>query len=129
MKIVKIDSIGLRLKSIPRYATWVLVVFLLISITKNIGRVMSIRRQVEEERVRVEKMEAENERVRAQIAEAQGADFIEKQIRDKLGLTKEGEAIVVLPDEAVLKSFAPARETDENALPDPNWMKWRNLFF
>ncbi len=110
------------------YTIWGLIVIFSISTVKNISRVVSIRKQVEEERVRVEKMEAENKALQTQINEAQGTEFIEKQMRDKLGLTKEGEAMVVLPDEEIVKSFAPPLSTIENSLPDPNWMKWKKLF-
>lgn len=110
------------------YTIWGLIIIFSISTVKNINRVVSIRKQVEEERVRVEKMEAENKALQTQINEAQGTEFIEKQMRDKLGLTKEGEAMVVLPDEEIVKSFAPPLSTIENSLPDPNWMKWKKLF-
>ena len=111
------------------YAIWGLIVLLSISTVKNVSRVISIRKQVEEEKTKVEKMEAENKALQAQINEAQGTEFIEKQMRDKLGLTKEGEAMVVLPDEDVVKSFAPPLTITENSLPDPNWVKWKKLFF
>ena len=110
------------------YAIWGLAIVLSISTVKNVSRVISIRRQIEEEKVKVEKMEAENEALQAQINESQGQEFIEKQMRDKLGLTKEGEVMVVLPDSEVVKSFAPPETFVENSLPDPNWVKWKKLF-
>ncbi len=125
----KLETIKLKLKKFLGYATLGLVALLLISTVKNVNRVINIRKQVEVERERVEKMQAENVKLQAQIAEAQGSDFIDKQIRNKLGLTKEGETIVILPDESILKSLAPALVIDEETLPDPNWLKWKKLFF
>ncbi|EKE12995.1 MAG: hypothetical protein ACD_13C00107G0005 [uncultured bacterium] len=118
-----------KFKSVLGYAIWFLAVLLSISTVRNIGRVVSIRKQVEAERQKVEKMQADNAKLQTQIAEAQGQDFIEKQIRNKLGLTKEGEAMVVLPDESIVRSLAPSLTSEEETLPDPNWKKWEKLFF
>lgn len=124
----KLELLKLKFKRLLGYATWFLVAALLVSTVKNVNRVIGIREQVREEQERVEKMQADNAKLQVQIAEAQGSDFIEKQIRDKLGLSKEGEAIVVLPDESIVRSFAPTITTSEEALPDPNWKKWLKLF-
>lgn len=124
-----LEAIKAKFGKFLGYATWVLIVMLLISTIRNINRVISIRKQVESERIKVEKMKADNAKLVAQINETQGSDFIEKQIRDKLGLTKSGEAVVVLPDESVVKSFAPPSIISEDVLPDPNWRKWMKLFF
>jgi len=129
MKNKNLGSLEVKFKSVLEYAIWFLVVLLLISTVRNIGRVISIRKQVEVERQKVEKMQADNAKLQTQIAEAQGQDFIEKQIRNKLGLTKEGEAMVVLPDESIVRSLAPSLTSEEETLPDPNWKKWQKLFF
>lgn len=125
----KFESLKLKFKNLLRYLAWVMVVILLVSTIKNVNRVFSIRRQVLEEKERVEKMQSDNARLQSQIAEAQGTEFIEKQIRDKLGLSKTGEAIVILPEESVLRSLAPPLTSSEESLPDPNWVKWKKLFF
>lgn len=129
MKNKNLGSLEVKFKSVLGYAIWFLVVLLLVSTIRNIGRVISIRKQVEVERQKVEKMQADNAKLQTQIAEAQGQDFIEKQIRNKLGLTKEGEAVVVLPDESIVRSLAPSLTSEEETLPDPNWKKWQKLFF
>jgi hypothetical protein len=74
-------------------------------------------------------MQAETAQLEEQIAVAEGSNFIEKQIRNKLGLVKPGEAIVVLPDAEILKKMAPQIIAEEDVLPDPNWKKWEKLFF
>lgn len=125
----KSDFFNLKFKRLLGFAVWVLVAILLFSTAKNINRMMSIRKQVEEERKKVEKLEADNTKLQAQIAETQGSEYIERQIRNKLGLTKAGEVVVVLPDEEIVKSFAPPDTVEEDTLPDPNWVKWKKLFF
>ena len=119
----------IKFKRVLGYATWVLTVILVVSTINNINKITSIRKQVEAERQRVEKMQADNAKLQEQIVEAQGADFIDKQMHDKLGFAKTGETVVVLPDDSIVKSLAPVQTPDEDILPDPNWMKWKKLFF
>lgn len=123
-----IESVKNKAKTLLGVATWILVLLLFISTIKNIGRVRSINDAVQKEKNKVEKMKEENARLEAQIAQTQGSAFIEKQIRDKLGLAKAGEAIVVLPDPEILKKLAPQMPVEEDTLPDPNWKKWIKLF-
>lgn len=106
-----------------------IAVFLMAgSIWRNIEKVMIVRREVIKEKERIEALKKENEELQRKIRETQSEEFIEKQIRDKLGLVKEGEIVVVLPDEETVRSFAPKIENEEDILPDPNWKKWLNLF-
>ena len=123
-----IEKAKIKAKSALGLAVWALAFLLLVSIIKNVGRVANINNAVEEEKQKVEKMEEENAQLEDQIAQTQGPEFIDKEIRDKLGLVKTGEAIVVLPDEATLKALAPQMPAEEDTLPDPIWKKWFNLF-
>lgn len=123
-----IEKAKTKAKSLLGWATWLLALFLLISTAKNIAKVSSINKAVEREKERVEKMKEENLKLEQQIAQTQGEAFIEKQIRNKLGLAKAGEAIVVLPDPDIIKKLAPQTPIEENTLPDPNWKKWLKLF-
>ena len=125
----KNESVSPRFRNLLGYLAWFMVLILLVSTVKNVNRVFTIRREVLEERQKVEKMQNDNAKLQSQVAEAQGTEFIEKQIRDKLGLTKAGEAIVVLPDESIIRSLAPPLTTSNDVLPDPNWVKWKKLFF
>src|SRR3989344_1832407 len=115
-------------RKIVGYGGLLLVILMLASIARNIGKVSVIREEVAKERERLERFEKENERLQKKITETQSDEFIEKQIRDKLGLVKEGEIVVVLPDEEILRSLAPKIEVEQDSLPDPNWKRWLKLF-
>ena len=118
----------MSLKKIIGAAVWILIVFLLVSTAKNLQKVAGIRSTVQAEKAKVEKMKEENAQLQAQIAQIQSPEFLEGQIRNKLGLVKPGEAIVVLPDADTLRKLAPQMPVEENTLPDPNWKKWEKLF-
>jgi len=123
-----VEKVKIKAKKLFGLAIWILALLLLISTVKNIKKVADINSAVRTEKAKVEKMQEENVQIAAQIAQTQGDAYIEKQIRDKLGLAKAGEAIVVLPDVDTLRKLAPQIPVEENTLPDPNWKKWIKLF-
>jgi len=123
------ENLKIKAKKLLGYAIWVFVVILLISTKRNINSVSNIQSQVDSEKLKVEKMKEENAQLQAQINQAQSSDYIEKQIRNEVGVTKPGEAIVVLPDPDVIRKLAPVTPIEEDSLPDPNWVRWEKLFF
>ena len=129
MKKGKIAMFGDKAKKLLGYGIWVLAVVFMVSTAKNINRVLRINREVEDEKEKIEKMQAENAELAAKIAETQGSEFIEKQIRDRLGFAKPEETVVIMPDEDVVRKLAPPKATLQDTLPDPNWKKWTHLFF
>ncbi len=74
-------------------------------------------------------LKKENEELQKRLTETQSPVYIERELRDKLGLAKRGEVVVVLPDAEILKRLAPKSSEEEDFLPDPTWKKWAKLFF
>jgi cell division protein FtsB len=111
------------------YGIWLVILLLSLSVARNLAKVINIRGEVTKEKEKVAKMEKINNDLENQIANTQGVDFVEKQIRNKLGLVKSGEALVILPDEDIVKRLAPIIDDQDDTLPDPNWKKWEKLFF
>lgn len=105
-----------------------LTVVFLASIFRSYSRVKKAETKITEAQGRVENLKQENNELEKRIEEMATNEFIEKQLRDKLGLVKEGEIVVVLPEPEVLRKLAPQRETEPETLPDPNWKKWMKLF-
>jgi len=106
----------------------IFTVFLGVSFVRNISRTVSIEKKVREKEERVEKLKEDNRKLEKRLEEVSNNSYIERQLRDSLGLAKRGETIIILPDKEMLKSLAPKIEEEEDTLPDPNWKKWLNLF-
>lgn len=117
------------LEKIAGYVVWGLILILVVSVFRNIGRTNQIKSQIQAEKTKLAKIQADNDKLVKELAQTQNPNFIEKEVRDKLGLGKEGEAIVVLPDSEVLRKLAPQIPSEVDTLPDPNWVKWKKLFF
>ncbi|MFZ5932698.1 MAG: FtsB family cell division protein [Patescibacteria group bacterium] len=116
-------------KNLLTYFLLFLGLVFLISLVRNISRVLEARKRIGRAESRVEKLKEENEEIKRKLAEVKGEEFIEKQLRDRLGLAKEGEIVVVLPDEEILRKIAPPVPEEEDTLPDPTWKKWLKLFY
>lgn len=56
-------------------------------------------------------------------------EFIESQIRNELGMVKEGEIMVILPDDDTVRKFAPKIEELKAEKEKSNWEKWIELFW
>ena len=111
------------------YAIWGLILILSLSVFNNLRRDTQISSQIQAEKDKIAKIQAENNKLQDQLAQTQNPNFIEQEVRDKLGLGKAGEAIVVLPDDETLRKLAPQMPVEADVLPDPNWIKWEKLFF
>ena len=110
------------------YGIWFLIVLLALSTIRSISSAARVKAQIAAEEAKVAKMQKENAELQERVILTQGQDYIEREIRNKLGLVKNGEVVVVLPDPEVLKQLAPTKAMDQDILPDPNWKRWVYLF-
>lgn len=123
-----LKKIAERIKVYSNYLLILLFVFLLASFVRNIVKTGKAKKQIQEAETRVEKLREEGRQLSEKVQAVKSQEYIEKQLRDKLGLAKEGETVVVLPDDEILRKLAPTRLEEEETLPDPTWRKWAKLF-
>lgn len=74
----------------------------------------------------VYKLEAQNRELKKKLSEIQSPEFIEEQARNKLGLGKAGETVVIIPEDKlklVMGASAPAQ------IRLPNALGWWRVFF
>jgi cell division protein FtsB len=72
-------------------------------------------------------LKKEQSRLKKQALDVETPEFIEREARDKLGMGRDGETIVLMPSPAL---DTPA--TVVEAAPDdtlPTWQRWVRLFF
>ena len=70
-------------------------------------------------------LEVKNKELKSKLSEVKSPEFIERSARDKLGLTKEGETVVVIPMQVLERVLGVERE-EEVKLPNP--LGWLKLF-
>lgn len=107
-----------------RPIVWLISFVLVISLTRSVVSLLAKRDIVQTQSAELTRLEAENKQLEEALSQAQTPEFIEKTAREKLGLVKDGEVVVMLPQSA--QAGDSLEETDENI---PNWKKWWGLFF
>jgi cell division protein FtsB len=112
-----------------KYAAIFILLLLAVSLIRNVVKMRGVKARIESEKIEVEKLRRENEVLAKSLTKVKSQEYVEQQLRDKLGLAKEGEIVVVLPDEEILRKLAPNIPVEEDYLPDPIWKKWLKLFF
>lgn len=74
----------------------------------------------------VYKLEVKNKALKDKLSEIQSPEFIEQEIRNKLGFARKGETVVVIPEDK-LKLVLGTSSSAQIRLP--NWLGWIKVFF
>lgn len=83
--------------------------------------------RLEEATDKLHSLEVKNKELKRKLEQVNNPLFIEEQARDKLGLVREGETIVIIPEEKLNQVLGVTRKGEEIRLP--NWQGWLKLFW
>lgn len=75
----------------------------------------------------VYRLEIKNNQLKQKLVQTQSSDFIEEQARNKLGLGKKGEIVVIIPDDKLRLVLGASQSAQEVRFP--NWLGWLKVFF
>lgn len=105
----------------------VIVLFLLgLNSFKRILSLEGTSKNVEKEEAKLETLRSENASLKQELQYKKSQRFAEQEIRNKLGLAKEGEEVIVVPKKD--DGEGSSQET-VNKRQVPNWKKWQRIFF
>lgn len=109
-------------------ATIIIVVLLVFyNLLRQINEAVKSGERLSEAADTVYRLEAKNRELKQKLSQIQSSQFIEEQARNKLGLSKSGETVVIIPDEK-LKSVLGATSSAQTVRL-PNWLGWWKVFF
>lgn len=100
------------------------VILLIFNSARRILSFNSTAQKVEDEEARLLQLQQENEALKQELEYKKTQRFQEEEIRNKLGLVKEGEEVFVVPDDKVEE-----KQDGEKKKVIPNWKKWQILIF
>lgn len=106
-------------------------VFLLVIVYNMIGQIFQAFKagdRLTQEINKLSTLEIKNKDLKEQLTQVKSLEFIEQQARDKLGLAKEGETVVVIPPDKIKQVLGISKDK-EIEVKLPNWMGWLKLFF
>lgn len=102
----------------------ILILLIIVNSTKRISSLRDTSKKVDKVEEQLQVLRQENEKLKVELEYKKSDEFKEAEIRNKLGMVKQGEAVVVLPqkdDEGLT--------TNDERQNIPNYIKWWNLFF
>jgi cell division protein FtsB len=68
-------------------------------------------------------LQTKNKQLQEELQEATSPAFVEQEARNKLGLVKEGETVVIM------NKSNPSADGQKNLQALPSWKQWWSLFF
>jgi cell division protein FtsB len=112
---------------------WIIVlvsIFMIISLSGSVMDLWGRRTVVEKERERLIQLEKKNNELTKKLEMVQTTAFVEKEARERLGMAKEGDTVIIMDDSSTLpsgKSGMTITNTSSGQLP--NWKRWWQVFF
>ncbi len=91
--------------------------------TRSVVHLARQRNRLQEAQSTVAILEEEKERLQAEKEYYQSEEFVEKEARDRLNMSRPGEAVVVMPPSEERIVYAGQLETEE-----PIWRQWLAYF-
>jgi cell division protein FtsB len=111
-------------KSLFRIVAALVILYLLYVVGKTLYQGYQVRQEVENLKISIGKLSETNRDLSSKIIYYQSASYREKIARERMGLQKPGEEVIVILPEAKPKTI---EENADDGLP--NYQKWWNFFF
>ncbi len=71
-------------------------------------------------------LQVKNKELKEKLFQTELPEFIEQQARDKLGLGKNGETVVIIPEDKLKLIMGVSQSVEVRV---PNWLGWWKVFF
>jgi len=107
-----------------RIAVYGICIILGIGIVRSVYTLSQKKWIMVERRQVLTQLTDKNQQLQQELKEATGPAFIEQAARDKLGLVKPGETVVIMDTTRNAESG-----TQEHPSELPSWKQWWQLFF
>ena len=117
-------------KAQNRIVTLLLLVFFMLfisSLSQTSKKIQKVNLEITLREEELKKLKEEQSELKIKLEEITSQEYIEKQLRNELGLTKENEIVLVLPPDDILIKLLPVVEEEVLEIK-PNWQKWAEVF-
>lgn len=112
-----------------KYVKWGVIIFeiiLIISLVQGIGKSRRARERVDSLVAVRNELGEERRELLKRLEYVQGEDYLERIAREELGLAKEGEVVVIMPE--IDGRVGVEGELGDQIEEKANWRKWLDVF-
>lgn len=117
---------------------WIIVlvsIFMIVSLSKSVVDLWERRNILEAEEKRLTQLEKKNDELEQKLRMVQTPAFVEKEARERLGMAKEGETVILMGDisreESIINTprVLTKGSNDDILGQQPYWKQWWHMFF
>ncbi len=99
---------------------------ILYSLSHQVLDSLQGEKRVAEEVSKLNQLKNRNDELQKQLSQVGSVQFIEMQARNKLNMARNGETIVIIPQQEIDKVLGLQKRVQEEIIP--NWQGWLRLF-
>jgi SMC interacting uncharacterized protein involved in chromosome segregation len=104
------------------------VIIFISSALQTLGKIKKVNEEVAEKEEKLAELKKKEDELKKKYEEITSDEYMEKQLRNQLNLSKENEIVLVLPPDEILMKLVPPDKVEEQVDLTPNWKKWAELF-
>ncbi len=108
---------------------WVIIavsLFMIISLSHSVVDLWGRRSIVGQEEARLKETQKRHDELTKRLQTVNTETFVEQEARERLGLAKEGDTVIIMNTNPLPGGEQPKDEFGE---PIPNWKQWWQVFF
>lgn len=105
----------------------VIVLVIAYNLLRQITQALKSGERLSEATEELYKLQNKNQELKKKLPQIQSLDFIEQQARDKLGLSKKGETVVIIPEDKLKLVMGASASAQIPRLSNP--LGWLKVFF
>lgn len=94
--------------------------------TQRVHLWFQVKKEIDQTEKQIVELEQENRSLVQKKEYYQSEEFIRREAREKLGMTKENELVLLIPTPPDLSALKPKGERYQHL---PPWRQWWQLFF
>lgn len=113
-------------KKIALISGLILALVIFYNLSKQLYDSLEVSRRLDREAENLTNLQKRNVELKGKLEEVGSLSFVEREARDKLGLVREGETMVIIPPSEIDKILGAQKEVEKIVLP--YWQGWLKLF-
>jgi hypothetical protein len=102
---------------------------MIISLSRSVVDLWERRKIVKEEQERLTQLEKRHEELTEKLKMVQTPGFVEKEARERLGMAKEGDTIIIMDTNFTVQKERVGMISNESSGQLPYWKRWWQMFF
>jgi cell division protein FtsB len=110
---------------------WIIILvsmFMIISLSRSVVDLWERRKILEVEQKRLTQLEQKHKELEQKLRMVQTPAFVEKEARERLGMAKEGDTVIIMGNSSLPQDTGKESQLDNSPIL-PYWKRWWRIFF